>query len=417
MKVTNNNSDRGADRHERRLSQVLHLLVGGFVLSTAPVIAHCEELQNFIKDLYGGNGIFLGVDPGAFQHSAHFASDSLTKLTNLNQQVATNVNLSSVTPSTPNFTFDILQGMPSDTESSLGPVFAERAETIGRGNFNFSLSFTHVNYTELNGQNLNDIPILLNHGPVGAPCLTPTSAPFCTFLEDKVLLNINLDIQRNVFAAYGTYGITDRWDVSIVVPVVDQTAKASSVATILDFSHTDVHHFDAAHPAFSSTGGEATGFGDIIVRTKYNILRDAGAAPDVSIIGQVNLPSGNSADLLGSGSTDVLGGVVVSKQLGRFSPHLNLAYQVASGGYDRNNIQYAAGADYSVTPNVTVAGDFLGRQYVAAGSEFNETDFSIGVKWRPIGRNVLVADFLVPVNKGSGLRPDYIAFAGYQVTF
>jgi hypothetical protein len=386
-------------------------------LAIVPATGHSEELQNFIRNLYGGNGIFLGVSPGAFNHSAHFASESLTKLSDLNQQVATSVNLSSITPSIPSFTFDVLQGMPSDTETSLGPVFGERAETIGQGKFNFSASFTHVHYTELNGQSLDNIPILLNHEEA-PPCLTPTSLPFCTFLEDKVLLNIKLDITRDVFAAYATYGITDRWDVSIVVPVVDQTARASSVATIINNSHTNVHVFDAQHPPTSFTGGEAAGLGDVIIRTKYNVYRGSDLAPDVSVIGQLSVPTGNKADLLGSGSTDVLGGVVLSKQIGRFNPHLDLGYQVAAGGYDRDNFQYAIGADVAVLSNVTVGGDFIGREYVGGGGgQFNETDFSIGAKWRPFGSHVLVADFLVPVNKGTGLRPDYIAFAGYQVTF
>jgi len=140
--------------------------------------------------------------------------------------------------------------------------------------------------------------------------------------------------------------------------------------------------------------------------------------PDVSLVGQLNIPSGDQANLLGSGSTDVLGGVIVSKQYGRIAPHLNLSYQVASGGFDRNNLQYVVGADFSVLPNVTVGADILGRQYSGGGgAQFNETDFSIGAKWRVIGPHILVADVIIPVNKGTGLRPDYIAFAGYQVTF
>jgi len=390
-------------------------MTGALALSLTPNVGRAEELQNFIRDLYGGNGIFLAVNPGAFNHSAHFASESLTQLSNLDQQVASNVNLSSITPSLPSFSFDILQGLPSSNESSLGPVFGERAETIGQGKFNLSASFTHVHYTELNGQNLSNIPILLDHEPVPG-CPGPTDG--CTFLLDQVLLNIKLDITRNVFAAYATYGITDRWDVSVIVPVVDQTAIATSVATIINNSHTNVHEFDATHPPYSRTGGEATGFGDVIVRTKYNIYRGVDAMPDVSLIGQLNIPSGDQANLLGSGSTDVLGGVIVSKQYGRITPHLNLSYQVASGGFDRNNLQYVVGADLSVLPNVTVGADFLGRQYSGGGgAQFNETDFSIGAKWRVLGPHILVADLIIPVNKGSGLRPDYIAFAGYQVTF
>jgi hypothetical protein len=389
------------------------LLLAGAAMVAIASTGKAAELQNFIKDLYGGNGIFLGISPGAFNHSAHFASDSLSKLTNLNQEVVGSLNTSGITPSLPTITFDILQGMPSSTETSLGPVFGERAETIGAGKLNFSASFTHVHYTEFNGQGLNDVPILLSHQPVPG-CTLAT----CSFLEDQVLLNINLNITRNVFAAYATYGITDRWDVSIVVPLIDQTAQASSLATIINNSHTNVHTFDAQHPAFSHTGGEAFGFGDVIVRTKYNFYRGTGMAPDVSAVGQINIPTGDQANLLGSGSTDVLGGMIISKQLGRFNPHLDLSYQVASGGFDRNNLQYAVGTDVILLPNVTVGGDFIGRQYVGSGGgSLNETYFSIGGKWRPVGPHVLVADFLVPVNKSSGLRPDYIAFAGYQVTF
>jgi hypothetical protein len=418
MNVTDRNRDHAPRVWAARSFRGLHAVAGAvaLALSIIPNIGHSEELQNFIRNLYGGNGIFLGVTPGDFQHSAHFASDSLTALSNLNQQVATNVNLSSITSSLPIFTFDILQGMPSGTENSLGPVFGERAETIGRGHFNLSASLTHVNFTQLNGQSLDNIPILLDHGPV-AGCISPTTPAFCSFELDKVLLNIRLDIERNVFAAYATYGITDRWDVSIIMPLVDQTAKASSVATIVNNSNTNVHQFDAQHPPFSHTGGEAAGFGDIIIRTKYNVLRGADLAPDIALIGQLNLPTGSKADLLGSGSTDVLGGIVLSKQFGRFNPHVNLSYQVAAGGYDRNNIQYAVGADVRILPNVTVGADFLGRQYVASGTSFNETDFGVGGKWRIVGSHVLLAEFLIPVNQGSGLRPDYIAFAGYQVTF
>jgi hypothetical protein len=154
MKVNNVDRQDGPRDHQYRVAKAVAIL-GTLAVAVNPSAVHSEELQNFIRDLYGGNGIFLGVSPGAFQHSAHFASDSLTKLSDLDQEVATNVNLSAITPSAPSFTFDILQGMPSDTENSLGPVFGERAETIGQGKFNLAVSFTHVGYTELNGQNLN----------------------------------------------------------------------------------------------------------------------------------------------------------------------------------------------------------------------------------------------------------------------
>jgi hypothetical protein len=392
----------------RALSSFMFMLVLVAWCSTG----QAEELSNFIRDLYGGNGIFLGVSPGSFNHSAHFASDSLTELSNLNRNVVGNVGLSTLTPSTSIFNFNILQGMPTETTSSLGPIFGERAETLGQGKLSIAFSAAHQNFTTLNGQSLNDIPIILTHQPIPG-CTLAT----CPFLKDQVRLDINLELTRNVYAAYAEYGITDRWDVGIVLPVVQQTAQAASLATIINNSGTNVHRFDAQHPSTSFTGGTASGIGDLIVRTKYNFWQGSDFIPDMAIVGQVNIPTGDQKNLLGSGSTDVLAGVVLSKQIGRFAPHLDVGYQVASGGFDRNNLIYAAGADFAPSRDVTVAVDFLGRWYTGPGGYLNTSDFSIGVKWRPFGENVFMADFLFPINKGTGLRSDYVAFLAYQVTF
>jgi hypothetical protein len=302
--------------------------------------------------------------------------------------------------------------MPTETTTSLGPIFGERAETLGQGKFSFATSFSHQGFTTLNGQSLSDIPIILDHQPVPG-CTLAT----CSFLADQVRLDVNLNLTRNVYAAYAEYGITDRWDVGIVLPVVQQTAEASSFATIINNSGTNIHRFDAQHPPSSFTGGSASGIGDMILRTKYNFWQGSDFIPDMAIVGQLNLPTGDQKNLLGSGSTDALAGLVLSKQIGLFAPHLDVGYQVASGGFDRNNLAYAAGADFAPSSNVTVAVDFVGRWYTGPGGYSTTSDFSVGVKWRPFGQNVFMADFLVPINKGTGLRSDYVAFAAYQVTF
>jgi hypothetical protein len=426
------------------------------ILAAGCSTAWAAELRNFINDLYGGNGLNLSLAaPG---HTAHFSSESQTALSDLDRLVVGNVGLATLTPTTSIFNFNILQGVPTETSPSLGPIFGERAETLGQGKVSIAFSGAHQNFTTLNGQSLNDIPLILNHqDPVRLfntnPPITCTKATTvkgdnnCDFILDQVRLDVKLNLTRNVFAAYAEYGITDRWDIGIVLPVIEQTAQASSFATVI---HNGIGNF-ALHGAFppgtclppatqlpgnacstgtpahalkpsdaaSFAGGTASGIGDVIVRTKYNFWQgsDSEFIPDMAVVGQINLPTGDQQNLLGSGSTDVLGGLVLSKQIGLFAPHFNVGYQIASGGFDRNNLLYAAGADFSPSKDVTVAADFIGRWFTGPPGYLNTTDFSIGAKWRPFGQNIFMVDFLIPINKGTGLRSDYVAFAAYQVTF
>src|SRR5262249_19685083 len=129
--------------------------------------------------------------------------------------------------------------------------------------------------------------------------------------------------------------------------------------------------------------------------------------------GQLRVPTGDEDNLLGSGSTDVSGMLVLSKQLGAVAPHLNLGYEVASGGFDRSNFRYAAGADFRVVSHVTLAADVFGR--VTAGAD--QHDFAIGAKWNVFDRGIITGNFIVPINRDEGLRPDYIWSVGAEIDF
>jgi hypothetical protein len=137
--------------------------------------------------------------------------------------------------------------------------------------------------------------------------------------------------------------------------------------------------------------------------------------PDVALYGEVKLPTGDSANLLGSGNTDVLGELIISKQLGAIAPHLNVGYQLAAGrGSDVGNFRYAAGADARVTSDVTLGADIIGRR---DDHGLNTVDFAIGGKWSIFQGSIVSASFLVPVNRGQGLRPDYAWTARIEMLF
>jgi Putative MetA-pathway of phenol degradation len=371
-----------------------------------PQPAQAGKLNTFVTDLFGGQGIVIN-DPGEGLEVLAITSGSLQAFGGINSNVATNLGGSALSSSVAASLFDISQGMPVTTTESLGPLVGERAETLGQGRFDLGVSVGHTTFTRLNNVPINNLTAAAQ-----SPGCIVSGTLGC---DDVVNVNVNLKIERSTLAFTGAYGITPKWDVGIIVPIVHMVAKSSATATLTDLGADGDTFLNGSLVQRSSAGGEATGIGDVILRTKYNFLRDMPSLPDFAVYGEIKAPTGSQSDLIGSGNTDVLAEVVLSKQLGAIAPHLNLGYQVALGhGTDRSNLRYVVGADARVSESVTVAADVVGRLDDAG---LNLTDFVVGAKWNVFGSHIVSASFLVPINRSQGLRPDYAWTTRWEMGF
>jgi hypothetical protein len=116
---------------------------------------------------------------------------------------------------------------------------------------------------------------------------------------------------------------------------------------------------------------------------KDTVLRRHGS---LAVALDVRLPTGNAMDLLGSGATGLRPFAIWSRTFGNVSPHVNVGYQwngssvlagdPAAGVSDDfpDEITYAAGADVSVNPHLTVVFDLVGR-YVIDANRLVRQDF------------------------------------------
>lgn len=378
------------------LCAAVALLTGA--ISVEP--ANARQLKNFVLDLFNGQGIavndrFEGPESFSLQTAAQ------STISTINSSIAINLGVSSFSTAVVSSGFDLTKGLPVTQTRSLGPIFAERAETLGKGLFDLGMSFSHARFTELNGQPLDNLNFVLVAPPPQ---------------DDRVMFNINIGLTRNVYAFKGTYGITSRWDVGLVVPIVDVSASATATATLVGGHDYPIDSFFASgsNTESSHTSGNRTGIGDIALRTKYNFIQNNETLPDVSVLGQVTFPSGNVEDLLGAGSTDVLGELILSKQIGLIAPHFNLGYEQAIAGLNQDNLRYVAGADIHITNKLTGSMDMIGRKNFGG---VNTADFAVGARWKPFSVGILGAAFIVPINKGEGLRPDYIWSVTANFTF
>jgi hypothetical protein len=361
--------------------RVLVLACACAFLGAAPAAAQTEpaKLALLFRDIYGPNGLIVNSEavlPDGSTHSAHFNSAFQSNFTQFNIALAGQLTSLPLPSPASGFTyaFDPATGTFTRSTQSFGPILTERAETIGRGRMSFGYNFQYFSFDAVEGVELSRVPAVFTHDDFQ---LGGGRADIVTTMNT---VEATVGQMTGVF----TYGITDRLDVSIAVPVVRTSLRVVSKATIQRLGTGDaapVHFFRnpdlpggyGDDREFASRG-EASGLGDIILRAKGTIFREGhrGLAAGIDL----RLPSGDEEDLLGTGAAGVKAFTALSLLYGRFSPHVNVGYQwngssvlggdVSSGvsGDLPDQFSYAVGADYGLSERMSLALDLLGRHVI-----------------------------------------------------
>jgi hypothetical protein len=196
---------------------------------------------------------------------------------------------------------------------------------------------------------------------------------------DVVDTDNSVKLSVSQFTGLVTFGIADRLDASVAIPIVRTHLAVTSTAVIHRFGTTResaVHFFeDPTIPGGIgdrrdfSANGTATGIGDVLLRTKATVVRRGSNA--IAAGAEVRLPSGDEEDLLGSGAWGVKPFAVLSFSYKGVSPHLNLGYQwngrsVLAGDVENqvtadlpDRIMFAWGVDSAISQRLSIALDFL----------------------------------------------------------
>jgi hypothetical protein len=396
-------------------------IVYAIAVGWQPSNAGAGGVRDVVKDLYGGDGITLLDVGGPFSHTAHFTASASGGLDDLNTALISNVGGFAINSIVTGFTFDIERGVPVRTTESLGPFLGERATTLGAGKLNLALTYTRISFKRFEGTSLNDLQLTFLHDDVnGDGVLGPLGTPL-DFELDQVQVDLDLKLDQDVLALFATYGVTRNWDVGIVVPIIHTRARADANATIIGKAefNPDLHQFDPVNQDAPSSkiDREKTGVGDVLLRTKYNFLRKQPGWPDLAAIGQVKFATGDEEDLLGTGETNFLALLVTSWDFDMFNPHVNLGYELSTDS-ERSNLRYLVGFDVQAHPRLTFAVEGLGR-WEPNGDNIGDhlIDLALGAKWNPFGSFIIGTNFLVPLNRDEGLRPNFAWTIGIEQRF
>jgi hypothetical protein len=349
---------------------------------TAPV----RRLATLFTDLYGPEGLIvdsLATLPGEQPHTAHFNSDFQFDFSQFSTALVS--QLVSVPLPSPasgfTFHFDPTLGVFQRTTQSFGPILAERADTIGAGRLSFGTAFQRFTFDTVEGLDLSRVPVVFTHD----------SANLRGGREDVVTTTNAIAVAVSQFTTFLTYGISDRLDVSIAMPIVANDVRVVSDATIRRLGTTnELTHFyrqrdgEVGDRRLFTAIGEAMGLGDVTVRVKGTMRRGVNSGVGVGV--NVTLPTGDEMDLLGTGAAGIEPFAIWSGIYSKLSPHLNASYKWSGSSVLAGNpstgesadfsdqVTYAAGADLTVNQRLTIAFDLLGR-YVIDSERLLQQDF------------------------------------------
>jgi hypothetical protein len=438
--------------------RALFLVLVIVLFSSATLCAQSLNLRDLLTDFFK-NGITLAEPPPGSpfpSHAHHFIGDaSLEPLTELNNQLAAQLSTFPLASSAGGFSYryDPALGTFTRATDSFGPIYAERADTIGKGKFNFGLNYSHFTFDTIDELNLpnGDVQIVLKHQalPPGPCCIQPF------FTGDVIVTQNFLKIDTNITAFTLAYGVTDRFDVGAAIPVVNVQIQASTTATIDRLATggnpntAEIHKFPNGETTNTfQQSGSASGVGDVVLRAKYRFT--SGDRAGVAVGTDVRLPTGDDRDLLGTGTTQIKGYLIASAHLGTFSPHFNGGYTwSARKDVIPDEINFAAGFDWAIHPRFTFIVDGLARtfrngqvlqeqptqfvyntapagpadlhtatlnQLEANTKSLTSWDGSIGFKINPVGNLLFTVNGLFSLNR-VGLQDKFTPLVGVDYSF
>jgi len=410
-----------------------------------------SNLATLFTDLYGPKGLVVDSTatlPGEQPHSAHFNSAFQADLSQFS--VAFVSQLVSVPLPSPasgfTYRFDPTLGVFQRTTQSFGPILAERSETIGAGRVSVGFAFQRFTFDTIENLDLGHVPAVFSHD----------NASLLGGREDVVTTTTSIDASVSQLTTFASFGVTDRLDVSVAVPVIDASLRVLSDATIqrLGTTNPQTHFFRQSDGSVGDRRlftalGSATGLGDLTIRLKGTVHRSP--AQGLAAALDVRLPTGDEMNLLGTGTAGIRPFAIWSATYDKLSPHINVGYtwngsSVLAGNPATgqsadfaDSVGYALGADVSMNPRFTMAFDLLGRYLIDAErlvqqefhgldghstfpdisftkDSFNTLSGSIGVKANMVERLLLDVNLLFALDR-HGLRDNVTALIGVEYSF
>src|SRR5436305_8792666 len=282
-----------------RLGLVLTMCLIGWSAHIADARSLVEGLRSLVST--------AGVTAGAVDLSGVRVVDVVTPLA---ERLAVRGIDFPVASTTPGFTYRFnFELATPERLTLLGSNLAERADTVGRRRLDLGVFFVRGDLDKVDGEDF---------GRVRAP-IQVLRQQF--FLDERVHVD-SFHLLQTVVDMTATYGLTDRWDLNALVPIVltEVDARTSVRFEVLDRSRELLGHTHTTRELHE----EAYGPGDVLLRSKYRTWE--GDHLWLALGTTLRLPTGNEDNLQGVGDVIVTPSIILSRPLGGKDLHANLGF-------------------------------------------------------------------------------------------
>lgn len=312
-----------------------------------------SQLEAALGDLYA-TCLFEPVENNPFAGAAELARTTLAP--GVSGFIESSLAALPLTP--PNLDAEFVDGEVVNVVTGFSPIFTESSATVGRGHLFAGTNVSHFNLSNLRGEELSDLAFQFQQDGGG----------------DVINVQMPADIRATVFAIYGTYGLTNRFDIGIAVPFVRLSVDNVNTSFTVEgdnsgcrydtFTCTGEGTVRSVAPAlfqFNDGASETNTFvGTVAVRAKYRFPLSASNSRLAAVV-DMRFPTRSSSSFLGSsrfGTKVMLVGEYGG--LATFRPYANLGAQFWNGDTS-NSLQVATGFTQQVSSRFFFAFDLLSK--------------------------------------------------------
>ncbi len=441
--------------------RTITISAGLLLMLAAPVSAQLNQTFRQMFNQFLRQDLFSS-DPSStfFDDSALLAENELRPV--LNNLISSNISAFPLPSTIAGLTFELLEGRPEIKRESLGPIYAETAETVGQLNLNIGFNASHYSLSDFRGLPVENLSFRFFTDDLNGDGILGGADLVGRFFETETMeIFPDLSLDANSVVVFATLGITNNLDVGFALPFtrvrMAGTARAVLSGTTFHLSGLSNYSFsksasdiDFFNPNLEDTfeyDNSASGIGDISVRLKYRFL--TGPQLSLAVLADIRLATGAQEDFLSTGKTDVSLLWIVSRTMGNFAPHVNFGYRYKGADFDSDEVGFVAGFDHKLSRDFTFVLDFLGnydresgklvllpdtqaitfsssenaaftRQFhlsnVPNASYDNTLDIATGLKFAPTDNFLIMANIILPLQNG-GLRSQVVPMVGAALTF
>lgn len=125
-------------------------------------------------------------------------------------------------------------------------------------------------------------------------------------------------------------------------------------------------------------GEDTNGVGDMTVTSKHSFLDESGGLPSLALSFSIKTETGNGEESLGTSEVDYGFNGIMSKEIGRFTAHLNIGYTFV-GEPGKDSFSYGWAMECPINENLNILGEIIGETIFDGDFDDNPCNGLVGL--------------------------------------